>query len=112
MQIEADGSFGTAKLKTYPPRLCGSILMGFIDHFATHFDASSDTAFPRDFSKLAAHSILERCEDIRAQSVFAPEVACDFSDQDLEGAVSHDPELAALALWPDRDASMGRDFAF
>lgn len=102
--IEADGSFATAKLKTYPPRLNAVIIMSFVDRLARTTSvapADRDTALKGIFS-----SMMARCVDIETTKTDA------FSEQkDPPYACSKHP-LATLASWPDREAGRGKDFAF
>ena len=111
-QFDANGDFGTAKLKTYPPRLCGSILLGFLDSFANATAASCDPQLVTDFLGNSERVILARCDDVQRLQDLDSSSVVDFQDQDLVSATSGDAELSAFASWPDRGATMGRDFAF
>ena len=106
-KIEANGLFATAKLKTYPARLNAAIVLGFVDRFAKcsqDFDSSSRGLF---LDKVYFDVYARRIDVERS----GPDA--DFGDQDDSVAVTDEGHpLHALALWPDRNASIGRDYAF
>ena len=106
-KIEANGLFATAKLKTYPARLNAAIALGFIDRFAkcsNAFDSSSCS----QFLDKVYNDVYARCVDVERAGPGA-----EFGDQDDSVAVTDEGHpLHALALWPDRNASIGRDYAF
>ena len=103
--VEENGLFSTAKLKTYPARLNAAMLMSFIDRFIKNSSRSVDTNSVLDH---AFSVLMERCVEVEVQAHLCPAFS-DYIDAPFDN-----PEhpLASLAEGPDRDAGIGRDFAF
>ena len=81
------------------------MLMSFIDRFIKNSSRSVDTNSVLDH---AFSVLMERCVEVEVQAHLCPAFS-DYIDAPFDN-----PEhpLASLAEWPDRDAGIGRDFAF
>jgi hypothetical protein len=101
--LEADGSFATAKLKTYPPRLNACFLLSFLHQYASPLFEADDLD---DLIADAKCVLLARCDFIRVNSGDGS-----FVEQAIP-ASALDSDLSAYADWPERHATIGRDFAF
>ena len=101
--FEADGSFATAKLKTYPPRLNACFLLSFLHQYASPLFEADDLG---DLTVDAKCVLLARCDFIRVNSGDGS-----FVEQAIPSSAL-DSDLAAYADWPERHATIGRDFAF
>ena len=103
-QFDDDGTFATAKLKTYPPKLNGSFVLSLISRFS-----KSVAMDPDDRLVLVAEArqtILDRCHQIDV------DLCVVFVEQDLDAAIPVDHPLHSFAAWPDRDAARAKDYAF
>ena len=105
--IEENGLFATTKLKTYPPRLNAANVLGFIDRFARASSAFSSADELDSFLDSAFRAAFERCVEIESDSTIST-----FLDQSGCPAAVEGHPLHSLAAWPDRDAKIGKDFAF
>ena len=106
-QFDADGSFSTAKLKSYPPLLNGSFVLSLAQRFSSIVAISADER--REFLESAERIIVGRASFID----HAPEHHDDLSfvEQPLD-IIDKDHALHSFAAWPDRHAARGKDFAF
>ena len=103
-QFDADGSFSTAKLKSYPPLLNGNFLLSLAHRFSSLVAISPEDR--RDFLESAERIITERASFIDQ----APE-GLSFVEQPLD-IIDKDHALHSFAAWPDRHAARGKDYAF
>ena len=103
-QFDSDGSFATAKLKTYPPRLNGCFVLALLRRFSSIVGVHPDEQ-QRVFLS-ARDTIVARCQDIDSLE------SSDFVEQDLTAVVPDTDPLRSFIDWPDRHAGRGKDFAF
>lgn len=101
--LDKSGEFSTSKLKTYPPRCNGAILLAFA-HTAL---ASRSGESSVEFSQImfaAIDSIVLHCDRIADEAS-----SLVFHDHQPSLAESH--PLHAFIQWPNRQAGRGRDFS-
>ena len=98
-----------AKLKTYPSRLNASIVLGFVDRYAHLNSHFSDDSRQR-FLDSAFVDAMNRCVVVEAALAAGDDIA--FHDQIHTPYSDPAHPLYDLALWPDRNACIGKDFAF
>lgn len=104
-KVADNGLLSTAKLKTYPARLNVAILFYFIDRF---LKCSARRESVGTFLDDACSELMTRCIEVETQAY----LELDFDDYaDMPCSAPGHP-LARLAEWPDRDAGIGKDYAF
>ena len=99
--FEADGSYATAKLKAYPPRMNAAIIATFVHCILSQ--ARPDNIQQIMFTVI--DKLFQRCFQVAdSQS------ANDFGT--TEPCLDNTHPLHDFVQWPDKDAKMGPDFAF
>ena len=84
-----DGTFATARLKTYPPKLNGSFVLSLISRFSKFVAIDPDDRLV--LVAEARQTILDRCHQIDV------DLCSDFVEQDLDAAIPVEHPLCCVA---------------